>query len=49
LLEEEISPLPLLREAAREMVLRHDWVTLYINGMRYLERAPAPETASEIL
>ena len=27
-------------EAAREIVLRHDWVTLYINGMRYLEKAP---------
>src|SRR5690348_6986002 len=27
-------------EAAREMVLRHDWVTLYINGLRYLEKAP---------
>lgn len=27
-------------EAAREMVLRHDWVTLYINGIRYLEKAP---------
>jgi len=27
-------------EAAREMVLRHDWVTLYANGMRYLEKAP---------
>ena len=28
-------------EAAREMVLRHDWVTLHINdGFRYLEKAP---------
>src|SRR5437667_1597850 len=27
-------------EAAREMVLRHDWVTLYVNGVRYLEKAP---------
>src|SRR5712692_5114206 len=34
-------------EAAREMVLRHDWVTLRINGgdlndgsFRYLEKAP---------
>ncbi len=27
-------------EAAREMVLRHDWVTLYIDGLRYLEKAP---------
>ncbi|HEV2114670.1 MAG TPA: glycosyltransferase family 39 protein [Terriglobales bacterium] len=27
-------------EAAREMVLRHDWVTLQIDGIRYLEKAP---------
>jgi 4-amino-4-deoxy-L-arabinose transferase-like glycosyltransferase len=27
-------------EAAREMVERHDWVTLYTNGIRYLEKAP---------
>ncbi len=27
-------------EAAREMVLRHDWATLYANGVRYLEKAP---------
>jgi len=27
-------------EAAREMVLRHDWVTMYMNGIRYLEKAP---------
>src|SRR5690348_2477405 len=27
-------------EAAREMVLRHDWVTLYADGIRYLEKAP---------
>ena len=27
-------------EAAREMVLRHDWVTLYVDGIRYLEKAP---------
>ncbi len=28
-------------EAAREMVLDHDWVTLHINnGVRYLEKAP---------
>src|SRR5437899_7698417 len=27
-------------EAAREMVLRHDWVTLHANGVRYLEKAP---------
>jgi 4-amino-4-deoxy-L-arabinose transferase-like glycosyltransferase len=27
-------------EAAREMLLRHDCVTLYTNGLRYLEKAP---------
>ena len=27
-------------EVAREMVQRHDWVTLYANGIRYLEKAP---------
>src|ERR1700686_600079 len=27
-------------EAAREMVLRHDWVTLYTDGIRYLEKSP---------
>lgn len=27
-------------EAAREMLARHDWVTLYTNGIRYLEKAP---------
>lgn len=27
-------------EAAREMLMRHDWVTLYVNGLRYLEKAP---------
>jgi 4-amino-4-deoxy-L-arabinose transferase-like glycosyltransferase len=27
-------------EAAREMVQKHDWVTLYANGVRYLEKAP---------
>jgi 4-amino-4-deoxy-L-arabinose transferase-like glycosyltransferase len=27
-------------EAAREMVLRHDWVTLHVDGIRYLEKAP---------
>src|SRR3954470_9406202 len=27
-------------EAAREMVLRHNWVTLYTDGIRYLEKAP---------
>jgi 4-amino-4-deoxy-L-arabinose transferase-like glycosyltransferase len=27
-------------EAAKEMIQRHDWVTLYANGVRYLEKAP---------
>ena len=27
-------------EAAREMLVRHDWVTLYTDGIRYLEKAP---------
>src|ERR1700759_2967722 len=27
-------------EVAREMLLRHDAVTLYANGIRYLEKAP---------
>ncbi len=27
-------------EAAKEMLLRHDGVTLYVNGIRYLEKAP---------
>ena len=27
-------------EAARELVVRHDWTTLYIDGVRYLEKAP---------
>jgi 4-amino-4-deoxy-L-arabinose transferase-like glycosyltransferase len=27
-------------EASREMLQRHDWVTLYVNGIRYLEKAP---------
>jgi 4-amino-4-deoxy-L-arabinose transferase-like glycosyltransferase len=27
-------------EAAREMVERGDWVTLYVDGVRYLEKAP---------
>src|SRR5262245_66550206 len=26
--------------AAREIVERNDWVTLHINGVRYLEKAP---------
>ena len=25
---------------AREMLVRHDWSTLYVNGFRYLEKAP---------
>jgi 4-amino-4-deoxy-L-arabinose transferase-like glycosyltransferase len=27
-------------EAAREMLLRHDWVTMYTDGVRYMEKAP---------
>jgi 4-amino-4-deoxy-L-arabinose transferase-like glycosyltransferase len=27
-------------EVAREILVRHDWVTLYANGIRYLEKAP---------
>jgi 4-amino-4-deoxy-L-arabinose transferase-like glycosyltransferase len=27
-------------EVAREMVTRHDWITLHANGIRYLEKAP---------
>jgi 4-amino-4-deoxy-L-arabinose transferase-like glycosyltransferase len=27
-------------EAAREILLRHDWVTLHVNDIRYLEKAP---------
>jgi 4-amino-4-deoxy-L-arabinose transferase-like glycosyltransferase len=27
-------------EVAREILTRHDWVTLYANGIRYLEKAP---------
>ena len=27
-------------EVAREMLERHDWTTLYANGIRYLEKAP---------
>jgi 4-amino-4-deoxy-L-arabinose transferase-like glycosyltransferase len=27
-------------EVAREILLRHDWLTLYANGIRYLEKAP---------
>ncbi len=27
-------------EVAREMLARHDWITLYADGIRYLEKAP---------
>src|SRR6516162_9781631 len=27
-------------EAAREILSRQDWVTLHVNGIRYLEKAP---------
>lgn len=27
-------------EVAREMLVHHDWTTLYANGIRYLEKAP---------
>lgn len=27
-------------EVAREMLVRHDWVTLHANGIRYLEKSP---------
>src|ERR1700679_1019212 len=27
-------------EVAREMLLRHDYITLYANAIRYLEKAP---------
>src|SRR5438093_4982693 len=27
-------------EAAKEMLQRNDWVTLHVNGVRYLEKAP---------
>ena len=29
-------------EAAREMLVNHDYVTLHVNGIRYLEKAPLP-------
>ncbi len=29
-------------EAAREMIVRHDYVTLYVNGIRYLDKPPLP-------
>ena len=28
--------------AARNMVLTGDWVTLHVNGVRYMEKAPLP-------
>src|SRR5262245_41748365 len=27
-------------EAAKEMLVNNDWVTLHVNGVRYLEKAP---------
>jgi 4-amino-4-deoxy-L-arabinose transferase-like glycosyltransferase len=27
-------------EASKEILLRHDWVTLYVDGVRYLEKSP---------
>lgn len=27
-------------EAAREILITHDWVTLHVNGIRYLDKAP---------
>jgi 4-amino-4-deoxy-L-arabinose transferase-like glycosyltransferase len=27
-------------EAAREILVTHDWVTLHVNGVRFLEEAP---------
>ena len=29
-------------DAGRDILLRHDWVTLHENGIRYLEKAPFP-------
>src|SRR5262249_19467974 len=29
-------------EAAREMLDRHDFVTMYVDGVRYLDKAPLP-------
>ncbi|HEY2458082.1 MAG TPA: hypothetical protein VGI13_12345, partial [Candidatus Acidoferrum sp.] len=29
-------------EAGREILVRHDWVTLHQDGIRYLEKAPLP-------
>ncbi len=39
-------------EAAREMLERHDFVTMYVDGVRYLEKAPLPywlNAASHVL
>ncbi|KYC41433.1 hypothetical protein WA1_22340 [Scytonema hofmannii PCC 7110] len=27
-------------QASREMLLRNDWITMYVNGVRYLQKAP---------
>src|ERR1700751_1000584 len=35
-------------EAGREMLTRHDWITLHENGIRYLEKAPLPYWAMAI-
>ena len=35
-------------EAAREMLTRHDWVTLHQDGIRYLEKAPLPYWAMAV-
>ena len=35
-------------EAGREMLTRHDWVTLHENGIRYLEKAPLPYWAMAV-
>src|SRR5246127_1789337 len=36
-------------EAAREMFISGDYVTLHINGVRYLEKAPLPYWLDHIL
>ncbi len=35
-------------EAGREMLTLHDWVTLHMNGIRYLEKAPLPYWAMAV-
>ena len=35
-----MTSIPIHAEAAREMLTRHDWVTMYTDGVRYLEKAP---------